>query len=150
MPRYPRYRPSANHLTPSILFSKIVFDNTKPPLFLSISIYPRQLTKLFETILSTIPPSYRLSVFCSAGLSNLTRWPGISSSPPLRKNPLERRRDFVEFLNGSSSRARRKGRGETPWEEEKKGRRRKIIIIPVDGDIVVDRWTDIKRFDRVC
>ena len=70
--------------------------------------------------------------------------------PPLRENPLERRRDFVEFLNGSSSRARRKGRGETPWEEEKKGRRRKIIIIPVDGDIVVDRWTDIKRFDRVC
>lgn len=43
-----------------------------------------------------------------------------------------------------------RGEGETPWEEGKKGRRRKIIIIPVDGDIVVDRWTDIKRFDRVC
>lgn len=47
-------------------------------------------------------------------------------------------------------RGERGGGGETPWEEEKKGRRRKIIIIPVDGDIVVDRWTDIKRFDRVC
>lgn len=150
MPRYPRYRPSANHLTPSILFSKIVFDNTKPPLFLSISIYPRQLTKLFETILSTIPPSYRLSVFCSAGLSNLTRWPGISSSPLFVRIPSKEEGISSSFSMGRRRERGERGEGETPWEEEKKGRRRKIIIIPVDGDIVVDRWTDIKRFDRVC